>query len=185
MLGYQTVQHKERQVFNALQNGFTNDCYDGQFFFDTDHPGKDENGNDVLVSNMQAGAGPAWYLMSTKMPLKPIIFQKRRGWDQVALDRPDDPDVFSRKQLKYGVDSRSAVGYGYWQMSEPKPAAKPAPEEGQGATIFVRTKRGIKTRWRIGRNFGPEPREIPLDDLNEDQLGALENDPSLVVSLEG
>jgi len=38
-------------------------------------------------------------------------------------------------------------------------------------------------RWRIGRHFGPEPTEIPLDDLNEAEGLALQDDPTLAVSV--
>lgn len=62
-------------------------------------------------------------------------------------------------------------------------AAKGA--EAQGPVVSVKTRRDVKSRWRAGRVFGPEPVEIPLDDLGEGQLEALEADPSLVVQLEG
>jgi hypothetical protein len=37
-------------------------------------------------------------------------------------------------------------------------------------------------RWRIGRKFTREATEIPLEDLDEDQLEALQKDPELIVS---
>ncbi len=37
-------------------------------------------------------------------------------------------------------------------------------------------------RWRIGRKFTREATEIPREDLDEDQLKALENDPELIVT---
>jgi len=38
-------------------------------------------------------------------------------------------------------------------------------------------------RWRASRRFTSEPQEIPLDDLTEDQLEALQGDPKLLVSI--
>ncbi|KPU84996.1 hypothetical protein JI58_00275, partial [Marinosulfonomonas sp. PRT-SC04] len=56
------AEHPDELVFAALKAGFENPCYDGQNFFDTDHPVVID-GEEVSVSNMQAGAGPAWYLL--------------------------------------------------------------------------------------------------------------------------
>ena len=70
--------------------------------------------------------------------------------------------------------------------SGPEPAALlKGGKKAKGDQVSVQTKRGVKSRWRAGYNFGPKPREIPLDDLDDDQLEALQSDPSLVVSLEG
>jgi hypothetical protein len=38
------------------------------------------------------------------------------------------------------------------------------------------------SRWRIGRQFGPTPVEIPLDELDEGELARLKADPLLVVT---
>lgn len=38
-------------------------------------------------------------------------------------------------------------------------------------------------RWRAGRHFGAEPVTIPLDDLTEAQLLALQSDPELLVQV--
>ncbi len=49
--------------------------------------------------------------------IKPIIFQKRRDYQFVPMDSPDDEAVFSRKQFRYGVDARVNVGFGLWQLA--------------------------------------------------------------------
>ena len=51
--------------------------------------------------------------------------------------------------------------------------------------ISVCTVRGVKSRWRAGYQFGPEPVEIAIDDLSEDQAKALQADPQLVIELLG
>lgn len=57
-----------------------------------------------------------------------------------------------------------------------KPAAK--------ANAYVLRVTGpAKGRWRAGRKFGPEPVEIPVAELTEDDLAKLEGDPELVVAL--
>ncbi|MBL4751462.1 MAG: Mu-like prophage major head subunit gpT family protein [Amylibacter sp.] len=104
-------------VFDALKNGFTTDCYDGQSFFDTDHPVLDENGDDGVVANTDGGAGTPWFLLSTKRSLKPIIYQEREKPVFVARDNPNDSNVFTNKLFEYGIDGRWNVGYGFWQMA--------------------------------------------------------------------
>lgn len=116
-LGKSAAQNPDKLVFDALKNGFTSECYDGQYFFDTDHPVLDENGQPVSVSNFGGGSGTAWYLLATKEIIKPIIYQERQKPEFVHLDKPTDPNVFSQKKFIYGVDSRCNVGYGFWQMA--------------------------------------------------------------------
>jgi phage major head subunit gpT-like protein len=77
----------------------------------------DANGNAQSVSNSGGGAGTAWYLADLNRPLKPIIFQNRKSFDFVAMDNPDDPNVFHKKQFIYGVDGRCNVGFGFWQFA--------------------------------------------------------------------
>jgi phage major head subunit gpT-like protein len=39
-------------IADVVNGAFTAKCYDGQYFFDTDHPAKDDTGQDISVSNM-------------------------------------------------------------------------------------------------------------------------------------
>lgn len=116
-LGKAAARNPDQLVFGALSAGFTTECYDGQFFFDTDHPVIDKNGETVSVSNFGGGAGTPWYLLATKEIIRPIIFQERQKPDFVSLDKPTDTNVFAQKKFIYGVDSRCNVGYGFWQMA--------------------------------------------------------------------
>jgi len=116
-MGQSTAAHPNELVFAALKSGFATNCYDGQYFFDTDHPVLDENGNEVSVANTDGGSGTPWFLLSTNMFLKPIIFQDRKKAEFVARDRIDDSNVFDLKEYRYGVDARRNVGYGFWQMA--------------------------------------------------------------------
>ncbi|MGB3407087.1 MAG: Mu-like prophage major head subunit gpT family protein [Jannaschia sp.] len=115
VMGRSTALWREQLVWAALAAGFTAECYDGQPFFDTAHPVIDEEGTIQPVSNVQAGAGPAWFLMATNGPVKPIIRQIRKEPEFVAMDKPDDPNVFMNRQFIYGTDARGAAGYGFWQ----------------------------------------------------------------------
>jgi phage major head subunit gpT-like protein len=111
-MGYAAATHPDALVFPALAAGNTSFCYDGQYFFDTDHPV-----GSGTVSKWGGGAGTAWYLLETRRPLKPLIFQKRRDYDMKAMTAGDDEAVFMRDEYRYGVDARCNVGYGLWQMA--------------------------------------------------------------------
>lgn len=115
-MGAATATFPNSLVFPLLKAGFTTLCWDGQYFFDTDHPGFDENGAEVSVSNFMGGAGTPWFLAATSGPLKPIIFQEREKFQFVAKDRPTDDNVFSQKKFVYGVDGRMNVGFGMPQL---------------------------------------------------------------------
>lgn len=111
------AEHPEELAYQALKAGFTSPCYDGQNFFDTDHPVV-VDGQEVSRSNMQAGAGEAWYLLCTTRPVKPIIYQDRIKAELIIHDDPAKSDrVFMNDEFLYGTRSRGAAGYGFWQMA--------------------------------------------------------------------
>ncbi|EGY02284.1 Mu-like prophage major head subunit gpT [Nitrospirillum viridazoti Y2] len=116
-MGQDSANHPDILVYNLLKAGDSTPCYDGQNFFDTDHPGFDANGADISVSNYQAGSGPAWVVMDVSKVVKPIILQKRRPYNFVARTKPDDPRVFDMDEYLYGVDARLNVGFGLWQFA--------------------------------------------------------------------
>lgn len=116
-MGMSTGAQWDLMVFKALKDGFSTDCYDGQPFFDTDHPVLDENGNTVTVANTDGGSGTPWFLLDTTRAIKPIILQKRKDFVFTALDRLDDENVFKNKEFLYGADARANTGYGFWQMA--------------------------------------------------------------------
>lgn len=116
-MGHDARSHPDELVFSQLQAGVSALCYDGQYFFDTDHPVLDVNGVEQSVSNTAGGAETDWYLLDMSRPIKPIIFQKRKAYDFQSMDAPTDENVFMRKQFIYGVDARANTGFGLWQMA--------------------------------------------------------------------
>jgi phage major head subunit gpT-like protein len=111
-MGRTAAAHPDELVAGLLKDGFSKTCYDGQYFFDTDHPV-----GSGTVSNFGGGAGTAWFLLDASREIKPLIFQSRREVEFVAKDRPDDESVFMRKKYVYGVDRRDNAGYGLWQLA--------------------------------------------------------------------
>lgn len=117
MMGDASAKHPDELVFDLLKKGFETECYDGQNFFDADHPVVDEAGVEQSVSNTGGGSGAAWFLLDTTKPIKPLIFQKRRNYEMVSMDNPTDENVFMRKEYVYGVDARVNAGLGLWQLA--------------------------------------------------------------------
>lgn len=122
-IGRQARQHPDRLVFPLLKAGFSTPCYDGQYFFDTDHPVEQPDGSVAAVSNMQAGAGAPWFLLDLSRAIKPVVYQNRRPMTFVRMDAATDEAVFSRKEYRYGVDGRSNVGFSFWQLAYGSKAA--------------------------------------------------------------
>lgn len=118
MMAEAAAMHPEELVFtDALPKGFAAKCYDGQNFFDTDHPVM-VGDKELSISNMQAGTGPAWYLLCTKRPIKPFIYQDRVKPELIVHDDPASSDaVFMKDNFLYGTRSRGAAGYAFWQMA--------------------------------------------------------------------
>lgn len=116
-MGRVSKQHPDTLIFDLMMKGFETMCFDGQNFFDTDHP-VGQPGQEASVSNMQAGAGEIWILADLSRPLKPFIFQKRRDYEFTTKEDGRTSDhVFMKDQYLYGVDARVAAGFGFWQMA--------------------------------------------------------------------
>jgi phage major head subunit gpT-like protein len=117
MMGDSAKRHPDELIFALMAAGFTTLCYDGQNFFDTDHPVLDANGAVQSVSNSMGGSAAAWFILDTNRPIKPLIWQDRQPYNFVALDNPDDQNVFMKKEFIYGVDGRGNAGLGLWQLA--------------------------------------------------------------------
>ena len=116
-LGEAAGRHPNELLFSLLKTGTSALCYDGQYFFDIDHPTEAPDGSVYLQSNYGGGNGTAWYLLETKRSIKPLIFQKRRDYSLVRQDQASDDAVFNRGAFIYGSDARIGVGFGLWQQA--------------------------------------------------------------------
>lgn len=116
-LGAAIAAHPNEMVFATLAAGFGEPCYDGQYFFDSDHPVTQADGATASVSNFQTGAATPWFLIDASKALKPIIFQDRVKPRLVRKDNEKDDNVFNQDKFVYGVRARRAAGYGMWQTA--------------------------------------------------------------------
>lgn len=115
-LGRVAAAHPNELVFAALKAGFATNCWDGQFFFDTDHPVLDATGAATTYANTDGGAGQPWFLFDSSQITKPILFQKRKDYSFKQMTNIEDEAVFMRDSYRYGVDARVNVGYGFPQV---------------------------------------------------------------------
>lgn len=117
-MGRASADHPDELVFSLLAKGFTSLCYDGQNFFDTEHPAEDAEGHETLVSNVSGdGSNPAWFLLDTSRAVKPMIFQKRTDYELQKLDDDHSYNVVMRDIYTYGVRGRANAGFGLWQLA--------------------------------------------------------------------
>ena len=116
-IGQAAKRHPDEMLFTLLASGFATNCYDGQFFFDVDHPVSDADGNVQSVSNFQGGAGTAWYLMDTSREVRPLIWQEREPYTFQQLTLDTDEFVFSNDKYLYGIRARVNAGFGLWQLA--------------------------------------------------------------------
>lgn len=123
-MGRASGSHPDELVFALLAAGAATLCYDGQNFFDTDHPvyaNADGTGAAASVSNYDVGpdgnSNPTWYLLDVSRAIKPLIFQKRRPYALKAMTSLDDENVFMRDEFRFGVDARVNGGFGFWQFA--------------------------------------------------------------------
>lgn len=116
-LGGMSRRHPDQMIFDLLKSGFTTKCYDGEFFFDTDHPVVDSDGNTITVANTDGGAGAGWYLLDTTRAVRPMIWQERMPYEFQSITDPDHQHVFLHDEYVYGVRARVNAGFGLWQLA--------------------------------------------------------------------
>ncbi|API77966.1 hypothetical protein AC251_26060 (plasmid) [Ralstonia pseudosolanacearum] len=118
--GQSATDLKNDLVFQALGAGFASVCYDGQYFFDTDHPvyeNEDGTGAVTNVSNMQDGAGAPWVLLCTKRAASPIYLQQRMPAQFDSVTSTQNTNVFDLDVYSFGGRWRGEAAYGFWQCA--------------------------------------------------------------------
>ncbi|HHF5292707.1 TPA: Mu-like prophage major head subunit gpT family protein [Haemophilus influenzae] len=111
-------------VFGLLKAGKTTLCYDGQNYFDTDHPvfdNVDGTGSSKEQSNITTGTkteAPMFYIFDTTNAIKPLIWQERTAPKIETKFAPSKSDtVFNEDIYEWGVRARGAAGFGFWQLA--------------------------------------------------------------------
>ena len=160
-MGRSANEFPDELVFSLLKEGFSKPCFDGQNFFDTEHPVSNENGAEGLVSNMQDGSGPAWFLMDTSRAIKPLIYQERKAPRFAGVDNDSDDYVFRTGKFLYGMETRGNVGFGLWQLAFAS-KAELTPENYAAARLAMQTMKGDE-----GRLLGIQPTTLLVPPMLE------------------
>lgn len=111
--GQDAGQLKDSLAFAALAQGHQRPCFDGQNFFDDEHPV-----GDGVASNISGdGSNAAWYLVDLSKPLKPVLYQKRKPPTFAMVTDPEDSHVFTTGEFLMGSEARGGAGYTLWQLA--------------------------------------------------------------------
>ena len=116
-MGRNAAEHPNELAMVLLGAGNSSLCWDGQYFFDTDHPLLDENDKTSTYSNWGGGSGNLWALVDCSKNLKPLIFQSRSPIQLDRLDKPTDQNVFMTGDYYYGTKARYNAGFGFPQLA--------------------------------------------------------------------
>lgn len=176
-MGRAAAEMPDTLVFGLLADGFTQECYDGQPFFDADHPVQIEAGLTVTVSNMQAGEGEPWFLLDTSRAVRPMVYQERVPFGRlVRKDRDEDENVFSNDQYVYGSRGRGNAGFGLWQLAFASRAPLTATNY-EAARVAMMTQPG-----ESGRKLNVKPNVLITGPVNEGAAMRLLNNGSRLVT---
>lgn len=116
--GEQVAYFPDTLVYKLLSEGFTTLCFDGQNYFDSDHPLETAPASTYsnVVGDPATDTGESWFLMDTSKTLKPIVFQNRRPFVFKNMNPSEEYTWFNNKYAA-GVDGRCNVGFSFPQLA--------------------------------------------------------------------
>ena len=117
-LGAAAAALPDERLATLIKQGNRMTCYDGQYFFDTDHP-VDGQAN---VSNLDGdnASDIKWMLVGTSGSSRvlPFVWQNWQPYDMYSIeDLWNEQMLRAIKEFHFGTDGSSAAGYGLWQLA--------------------------------------------------------------------
>lgn len=123
-MGQAAAELPDDLVFALLLKGKTTVCYDGQNFFDTEHPyyaEVDGTGTKSVQSNLTVGTdndAQAFYVLDTTNVIKPLVYQERTAPEfEPKFDPSKSDTVFMEDTYLWGARARGAAGFGFYQLA--------------------------------------------------------------------
>ncbi len=123
-MGHSAGELPDELVWGILPKGKETICYDGQNFFDAEHPvyeKTDGTGKVTPVSNLTVGTdndAPSWYVIDDTRKIKPIVFQERTKAEfETKFDPAKSDKVFMEDVYIFGGRIRCNAGFGMWQLA--------------------------------------------------------------------
>ena len=116
--GDQVAYFPDTLVYPLLAAGFSTLCYDGQNYFDSDHPLATSPASTFsnVIGDPSSDTGEPWFLIDDTKVLKPIVFQERRPFVFKNMNPSEEYTWFNNKYAA-GVDGRCNVGFSFPQLA--------------------------------------------------------------------
>jgi hypothetical protein len=166
-MAFEVERFFNQSITDLMADGFSGLCYDGQPFFDAEHPvypSPDGTGDPRAVSNIvgsASAAGKSWFLLSLAGPLRPFILQQRSAPELDEITDPKNGAVFMRDKYLYGIRYRGNFGYGLWQQAVAS-RLELTPDNYNAARLAMRSFRRDG-----GAPLGMRPTHLVVDPTNE------------------
>lgn len=116
--GRETGLFPDKHCYGLLALGFETLCYDGQNYFDTDHPLETTPATvfSNVVGNPATDSGAPWFLLDDTQLLMPIIYQERRPFNLEFVGANTEYAWFNN-MVAQGVDGRAGFGFSFPQLA--------------------------------------------------------------------
>ncbi|WP_153448473.1 Mu-like prophage major head subunit gpT family protein [Vibrio algicola] len=116
--GDQVAIFPDELSYGLLVAGFTTLCYDGQNYFDTDHPIESDPATTFsnVIGDPTTDTGEPWFLIDDTKVLKPIVYQERRPFVFKNM-QPNEEYTWFNNKYAAGVDGRCNVGFSFPQLA--------------------------------------------------------------------
>jgi phage major head subunit gpT-like protein len=116
--GRESSLFPDKNCYGLLAAGFTTLCYDGQNYFDTDHPLETDPATTFsnVVGDPSTDTGSPWFLLDNTQILMPIIYQDRRPLSLEFIGATSEYAWFNN-MVAQGVDGRAGFGFTFPQIA--------------------------------------------------------------------
>lgn len=116
--GDQVAYFPDTLCYPLLAAGFSTLCFDGQNYFDTDHPLETTPATTFsnVVGDPATDTGEPWFLIDDTKVLKPVVYQNRRPFVFKNMNPNEEYTWFNNKYAA-GVDGRCNVGFSFPQLA--------------------------------------------------------------------
>lgn len=160
--GDQVAYFPDLLVYPLLVAGFTELCYDGQPYFDKDHPLETTPASTFsnVIGDPATDTGEPWFLIDDTKVLKPIVYQERRPFVFKNMNPTEEYTWFNNKYAA-GVDGRCAAGFSFPQLAIGSKAAL-------NESNYAEAKKLLRKMKKVdGTAIGVRPTKLVVGPNNE------------------
>ena len=116
--GRESALFPDKNCYGLLAAGFSTLCFDGQNYFDSDHPLETTPATTYsnVVGDPSTDTGSPWFLLDNSQLLKPIIYQDREPLTLQFVGATSEYAWFNN-MVAQGVDGRAGFGFSFPQIA--------------------------------------------------------------------